>query len=339
MILVPLSRLAQPSPIMMTISATAPDIVDVLFVRDGMPSDVQNSKGRLDMTVGDSGAQRSGTIAIVVLTYDRVHLLRQCVENVLARTSSATREIVIWDNGSPDGTADYLTSLGDPRLRIVCHETNIGHNAYPDAVALTTAEYVIELDDDMIDAPDEWDLTLLRAFQAVPRMGFLASGLVNNPLDTAAHLMYNVHDYTPIEDSGVRLLLGPTGGYCAITSRDIYDLVGGFSRERRAFFEEDGTYAAAVERAGYRTATMQDLLMAHAGGPHYSVQAKEKVRYYESYKRRVARKVAVKRLLLRVPGVAPLNRRHGWFKSPEETARSVEVARLFLEGSSAPPPG
>ena len=298
-------------------------------------------KGRADMILSDNGAENAHPgIAIVVLTYDRVHLLRQCVEKVLARTSPATREIVIWDNGSPDGTANYLKSLDDPRLRIVCHETNIGHNAYPEAVALTSAPYVIELDDDMIDAPDEWDLTLLRAFQAVPRMGFLASGLVNNPLDTAAHLMYNVHRYTPIDDSGVRLLLGPTGGYCAITSREIYDLVGGFSRERRAFFEEDGTYAAAVERAGYRTATMADLQLAHAGGPHYSVQAKEKVRYYEAYKRRVARKVAAKRVLLRVPGVAPLNRRHGWFKSPEETARSADVARLFLEGSrKAPPPG
>ena len=276
-----------------------------------------------------------GTIAIVVLTYDRLHLLQQCVENVLARTSAATREIVIWDNGSPDDTPDYLKSLDDPRLRVVCHDKNIGHNAYPEAVALTSAPYLIELDDDMIDAPNGWDQTLLRAFQTVPRMGFLASGLVNNPLDTAAHLMYNVHNYTPTEDSGVNLLLGPTGGYCAITSREIYDEVGGFSRERRAFFEEDGTYAAAVERAGYRTATLPDLQLAHAGGPHYSVQAKEKVRYYQAYQRRVARKVAVKRLLLGVPGVARLNRRRGWFKSPEETARSAEVARLFLEGSSA----
>jgi GT2 family glycosyltransferase len=44
------------------------------------------------------------SIAIVVLTHSRVHLLQQCVENVLARTSTLTREIVIVDNGSTDGT-------------------------------------------------------------------------------------------------------------------------------------------------------------------------------------------------------------------------------------------
>ena len=285
------------------------------------------------MSLGQANArdEDKAQIAIVLLTYDRVHLLRQCVENVLARTSAATHEIVIWDNGSPDGTPAYLKSLTDERLRIVCHPRNIGHNAYPEAVALTTAPYVIELDDDMIDAPDGWDRTLLGAFQSIPRMGFLASGLVNNPRDTAAHLMYHVHEYTAVEECGIRLLLGPTGGYCAMTSREIYDSVGGFSRERRAFFEEDGTYAAAVVRAGYRAATLPDLQLAHAGGPYYSAQAPEKIRYYEAYNRRVARKVLAKRLLLRAPGVARLNQKHGWFKSPEETARSADVARLFLE--------
>jgi hypothetical protein len=33
----------------------------------------------------------SGGIAVVVLTHNRVDLLRKCVENVLLRTSDATR--------------------------------------------------------------------------------------------------------------------------------------------------------------------------------------------------------------------------------------------------------
>ncbi len=84
-------------------------------------------------------AERSASddgIAIVVLTHNRVHLLRKCVENVLLRTSNATREIVIWDNASPDGTAAYLESLDDPRIRVVISETNIGQNAYARAFRL-----------------------------------------------------------------------------------------------------------------------------------------------------------------------------------------------------------
>lgn len=271
-----------------------------------------------------------GKISIVVLTYGRVHLLRQCVENVLARVSRATREIVIWDNGSPDGTGDYLDSLDDPRLRVVRHPDNIGHNAYPEAFALTTAPYLVELDDDMIEAPPNWDLTLLSAFEAIPKMGFLASGLVESPHDTASQIMYHVHRYTTEFEAGHRLLIGPTGGHCAMTSRHVYDLVGGFHREDRVFFQEDGVYADAITRAGFRSATLADLKLTHAGGPYFSAQPEQKIQYYETYKRRIARKVAVKRAILGIPGIATLNKKYGWFAAPEVTASYTTLAELFL---------
>jgi len=274
------------------------------------------------------------TIAIVVLTCGRVHLLRQCVENVLGRTSPATREIVIWDNGSTDGTAGYLKALTDPRIRVVRHERNIGLNAYAEAFALTSADYLVELDDDVIDAPARWDATLLAAFRELPEMGFLSTGLVDDPHDAAAHLMHHVHSYTTVEELGHRLLLGPVGGHCAMTSRELYDLVGGFRRQRDSFFQEDGQYASSVIAAGYRAATLADLQLTHAGGPHYSAQPREKIEYWERYRRRAARRQAAKRTLLAIPGMAALNRRRGWFVPPDEVRGGVATADLFL---GAPP--
>ena len=107
-------------------------------------------------------------VAIVVLTYDRVHLLKQCVEYVIGRTSPLTEEIVIWNNDSSDGTRAYLDTLADPRIRVVHHEANIGPSAYDRAFRNTTADYLVELDDDMIDAPDHWDETLVKAFLQLP---------------------------------------------------------------------------------------------------------------------------------------------------------------------------
>jgi GT2 family glycosyltransferase len=95
-----------------------------------------------------------GAIAVVVLTHNRRHLVQKCVENVLLRTSEATREIVIWDNASTDGTAEYLATLEDPRIRVVRSERNIGQNGYARAFRQTTAPYLIEVDDDVVDAPE-----------------------------------------------------------------------------------------------------------------------------------------------------------------------------------------
>jgi GT2 family glycosyltransferase len=168
------------------------------------------------------------SIAVVVLTHSRVHLLRQCVENVLSKVSPTTSEIVIWNNGSTDGTHDYLETLEDDRITVVHHEENIGQNAYSRAFALTTAEYLVELDDDVVGAPEHWDARLLDAYERLPEIGFLAADLEDDPHDVATHCRYHVYEYTPTEVNGVPLLLGPTGGACAITSRELNERVGGF---------------------------------------------------------------------------------------------------------------
>ena len=123
---------------------------------------------RLSEPTGVESHAASGDIAVVVLTHNRVHLLQKCVENVLLRASGSTREIVIWDNASTDATVDYLDSLDDPRIRVVHSEENIGQNGYARAFRLTTAPYLIELDDDVVNAPAEWDLTMLDAFKRAP---------------------------------------------------------------------------------------------------------------------------------------------------------------------------
>jgi GT2 family glycosyltransferase len=263
--------------------------------------------------------QADERIAVVILTCGRVHLLRQCVENVLSKASEATQEIIIWSNGATDGTNDYLRSLDDPRLRVVLHPENIGVNAYHEAFAMTTSPFLLELDDDVLDAPQDWDLTLLRAFRLLPDVGFLAASLVDNPHDMTARAMYDEYEYTESVEAGVRLLLGPTGGYCAVTSREISDLVGGFPQRRnQVFFLEDEAYIKRIVRAGFRAAILADLEVLHASGLHYSEPLKEKVEYWQSRDKRAARKRAVKRLLLSVPGVPSLNTRFGWFKPPEE---------------------
>jgi GT2 family glycosyltransferase len=264
-------------------------------------------------------AAKGEAIAVVVLTHNRVHLLQKCVENVLLRTSEATREIVIWDNASPDGTAEYLSSLTDPRIRVVISEENIGQNAYARAFALTTSPYFIELDDDVVDAPAGWDATMLDAFKRLPNVGFLAADLVDDPYDLASRYRHHIrpHEYTLVEENEVRLLRGPTGGGCAITSRELNERVGGFRQDKkRVFWLEDAAYIEDIQRLGFDAAVLADLRVHHTGGPHYTKTPKEKVEYWERFKASRARRTAVKRVLVRIPFVRRLNARFGWFVAP-----------------------
>jgi GT2 family glycosyltransferase len=258
-------------------------------------------------------------IAVVVLTHNRVDLLHKCVENVLLRTSEATREIVIWDNASPDSTEAYLGSLVDPRIRVVISDENIGQNAYARAFGLTTAPYLIELDDDVVDAPPDWDRTMLDAFKRLPDIGFLAADLEDDPHDLASRYRHHIrpHEYTLVEEHGVRLLHGPAGGGCAITSRELNERVGGFRQDKKqVFWLEDQAYIADLEQIGFRAAVLADLRVHHTGGPHYTKTPKEKAEYWQRWERRLARRAAVKRALVHVPFVRRLNARFGWFVVP-----------------------
>jgi len=264
-------------------------------------------------------AESGEGIAVVVLTHNRLHLLQQCVGNVLLRTSDATREIVIWDNASGDGTAEYLQSLDDPRIRVVRSEKNIGQNAYARAFRLTTAPYFIELDDDVTNAPAEWDATMLDAFKRLPEVGFLAADLEDDPHDLASKYRHHIrpHEYTLVERNGVRLLDGPVGGGCAMTSRELNERVGGFREDKKQiFWLEDAAYVEDIERLGFRAAVLADLRVHHTGGPHYGAISAEKSEFWAAYWKKQARRAAIKRLVFRVPFFRRLNARFNWFVAP-----------------------
>jgi GT2 family glycosyltransferase len=261
-------------------------------------------------------------IAMVVLTYNRLHLLRKCVDNVLLRTSDDTTTIIIWNNASTDGTSEYLDALDHPRIRVVNHDENIGQSGYARAFRETTEPFMLELDDDMIDAPQDWDRAMLEAYQALPKVGFLQARLADDGFSPGSDLFYreNRHLYELKEVPGTDFKIwqgGPVGGGCTITDRELHDRVGGFIEHKKlTFFYEDQEYVQAIRRLGYETAVLDDIEVFHAGGPHYAELVPEKLEFWAHRDRIASRKDTVKRILLAIPFVRPLNAKRGWFQPP-----------------------
>lgn len=68
-----------------------------------------------------------GMTSISVLTpvYNGMPYIQEAVESVQAQNFQ-NWEMIIGDNGSTDGTRNYLDTLQDPRIRVYKHETNLG---------------------------------------------------------------------------------------------------------------------------------------------------------------------------------------------------------------------
>src|SRR5258706_12142440 len=69
-------------------------------------------------------------ISVVLATYDRRHSLPRAIASVLAQ-DGVRFELIVVDDASRDGTADYLATLCDPRVRAITAERNGGPRAAP----------------------------------------------------------------------------------------------------------------------------------------------------------------------------------------------------------------
>jgi GT2 family glycosyltransferase len=252
-------------------------------------------------------------ISIVLITYNRLKLLKLNVEQVLSKTSALTKEIIIWNNSSTDGTEQYLESIKhDQRLNIIHHKENIGVNARSRAFALATGEYLISLDDDVIDAPHNWDKTMLEAFQKIPKIGYLSANIIDDGKGTHANHMYRQRNLDSLEVTkidGIEIIYGLAGNWCSITSRKAFDQVGGFEENPKfIYWHEDNLYVRKLIKSGYERGILKQLKVFHAAGPYYAndknIQAAKRKFYLHLHRKRKwnNRKIQVKKILGKISG-------------------------------------
>ncbi|MDZ7689381.1 MAG: glycosyltransferase family A protein [Halobacteriales archaeon] len=92
-------------------------------------------------------------VSTVVPTFDRRDLLEQAVESVRLQTYEPV-ECIVVDDGSTDGTSEYLDSLDYDEMTVVRHEENHGQSvARNEGIKAANGEYVLFLDSDDILYP------------------------------------------------------------------------------------------------------------------------------------------------------------------------------------------
>ena len=75
----------------------------------------------------------------------------------------------------------------------------MGQNGYARGFAMTTSAYLIELDDDVVNAPAQWDAILLDAYRRLPRSGSWRPTSRTTRTTWPRSYRYRIrpHEYTP----------------------------------------------------------------------------------------------------------------------------------------------
>jgi GT2 family glycosyltransferase len=243
-------------------------------------------------------------VSIMLITWNRLRMMREGLLSLLEKTKGVNYEVIAWDNGSSDGTAEFLDGIAakHPQVRVIHHPENVGLNGVALSVKAARGYYVIKMDDDVMRFPDDWLPKQLHAFKQLPHIGYLAANVVQDDLTKGEK--EPPENYTVVDYDGIVLEHGPTWGWCTMTSLDVLSRVGNFPRRRgRKWFGEDLEYVRRCLRAGYKPAILQDVVVYHASGPAMNEKygyLQECIKKYEEaayapHKRRAVKEYVAKR--------------------------------------------
>lgn len=170
----------------------------------------------------------SGTVSVVIPTYNRSEVLGRAIDSVLAQTHEDI-EIVVVDDASTDETDRVVEGYEDVRYRRF--EENKGANAARnEGIRLADGEFIAFLDADDYWRPSKLDRQL-RAFETAPR----DCGLVHTAIeiqDFDGETIDWVGTCSP-DNPKRRLLLGDYVGTFSsvIVKSEVFDTVGALKRD------------------------------------------------------------------------------------------------------------
>jgi O-antigen/teichoic acid export membrane protein/GT2 family glycosyltransferase len=207
-------------------------------------------------------------VSIFVVTHNRLEFLKKCLNNLLPTLKDIRYELIVWDNNSTDGTVEYLQQFKEKNgIRVVLNSKNIGTNAKGKSAELTKGQFIIGLDDDVIEFPENWIQKMIAAYKSIPDMGYLSADVIQNEMTDGAKQPDEYYREVKFDKGNLTLLVGPAGGWCFMLSREVYEKVGKFYQsKKRIFFMEDMDYTNRIIDKGMKVGILKGLKVYHATG-------------------------------------------------------------------------
>jgi glycosyltransferase involved in cell wall biosynthesis len=213
-------------------------------------------------------------ITFVMLTWNRKQFVEMCLDSFYRNISlNCNYQFLLLDNGSDDGTVEALKDREskDKNLKVIYNKKNKGLNEYKKLLNECKGDYIIIIDDDVVEFPKDFDIQMLNFLDNAPDFGYIALDVIQNEHTNGGKP--ESHMYTDVEYNGYILAEGPTGGWCTAMRQKDYSKIKFWFNLNRLNMQngEDGKLSKLMySKLGLRSGLMKNIICFHACGPYYS---------------------------------------------------------------------
>jgi GT2 family glycosyltransferase len=226
-------------------------------------------------------------LSFVIPLYNCLPLTQAMLASLRATLPSGlAHEIILVDDGSTDGTREWLATLTDPPFRVVLNEKNLGYaGANNRGAALARGEFIALLNNDLVLTP-RWLEPMLKLHARLgARAGLISNVQLNASTGALDHTGVFIdhkgkpqHDRTPPADfrKDWREIDLVTGA-CMLIRRELWQQLGGFD-QRYHNGCEDVDLCLRAKAAGQANAVALRSVILH----HISASPGRKLRDEEN---------------------------------------------------------
>ena len=183
-------------------------------------------------------------LTIMMVTFNRLDLTKKTLANLTLQNVGVPFNLVIIDNGSTDGTIDFLKTLENTHIRY--NEKNlgigIGRNLGLIESAKFSNEFLCTLDNDVI-LPDGWGKECIDILNKAPGYG-------------AIGVNFEGTRYPEIEISGIKFQNKPQGNLgtaCMVFGKKLHKMLGFFNYEGIGLYGlEDSYFGCRIRASGFK---------------------------------------------------------------------------------------
>ena len=216
--------------------------------------------------------------SVIIPVYNQLHYTRKCLESLGAH-GGGIFETIIVDNGSTDGTAEYLSGLD--RARVIRNGANLGcAAAWNQGLEVSGGAWALFLNNDVVVTAD-WIEGMLE-FAREKRVDIVS------PAIREGRGNYDMDRYAQEFVARMRhhSRMGVADGICFLVRRAVFEKVGRFDENFRIGQLEDVDFFRRAAMAGFRLAITGRSFIHHFGSVTQNhIRGVERNVAYEAFNR------------------------------------------------------